>query len=177
MESLTLLDFARQAGLVVPRAGDRLVVRGPKRLAALAGELLDRKAEVLGALQAETSPVLTAAETDIGAPGTPTQDAEADSVVAAETDPGVAMALDVFRGSRIVAARQLALWPPAGAWVPTPERTIDVYAGEMPTAACRCCGATAWFRAGRAWACVTCHLPIDAIATKTIPPPGRNIVE
>jgi hypothetical protein len=160
MESLTLLDFARQAGLVVLRAGDRLVVRGPKRLAALAGELLDRKAEVLGALQAQTAPVLTA-ETDIDAPGTPTQDAEADSVVAAETDPGVALALDVFRGARVVAFSQPAVWPPEGGWIPSSARTIEVYAAEMPTAACRCCRATAWFRAGDGWTCSTCH-PVPA---------------
>jgi hypothetical protein len=156
MESLTLLDFARQAGLVVLRTGDRLVVRGPKRLAALAGELLDRKAEVLGALQAETAPVLTA-ETDIGAPGTPTQDAEADSVVAAEIDPGVALALDVFRGARLVAFNQPAVWPPEGGWIPSSARAIHIHAAEMPTAACHCCGATAWFWAGSAWACSRCH--------------------
>jgi hypothetical protein len=168
MESLTLLDLARQAGLVVLRAGDRLVVRGPKRLAALAGELLDRKAEVLGALQAETAPVLTA-ETDIGAPSTPTQDAEADSVVA-----GAALALDVFRGARVVAFNQPAVWPPEGGWIPSSARTIDVYAADMPTAACPCCGAPAWFRAGDGWTCETCHPPIDATRPRPCPPAGTS---
>jgi ribosomal protein L37AE/L43A len=47
--------------------------------------------------------------------------------------------------------------PPADAWVPTSARTIDVYAAEMLTAACHCCGATAWFRVGSVWACAKCH--------------------
>jgi len=80
-----------------------------------------------------------------------------DDELAAEADPGVAMALDVFPGARVVSAGQPASWPPADAWVPTSARTIDVYAAEMPTAACPCCGATAWFRAGDGWTCSTCH--------------------
>jgi hypothetical protein len=160
------------AGPLVLRAADRLVVRGAKRLAALAGGVLDCKAEVLMALQAETAPVLTA-QTNICTLGTPTKDAEADSVVPAETDPGVAMALDVFRGSRIMAARQPALWPQADTWVPTSARTIDVYAAEMPTAACPCCGPTAWFRAGEGWACSTCHPPPTA-SRRTWPASGQE---
>jgi hypothetical protein len=56
MEPVALLDRARGAGLVVLRDGDRLVVRGPKRLGDLAAHLLDRKAEVMAALDAEADP-------------------------------------------------------------------------------------------------------------------------
>src|SRR5262249_34376170 len=83
--------------------------------------------------------------------------AELKALVQAEADPIVAAALTVFPGARIVSAGQPASWPPADASIPTSARTIEVYAAEMPTAACRCCGATAWFRAGSAWTCSTCH--------------------
>jgi hypothetical protein len=100
MEAVALLARARQAGLVVLRDGTRLVVRGPKRLADLALELLDRKTEVLGALDA---------------------------------DPGL---------------------PP-----PSPSPPADPYGAAIPTAACYCCGAVAWHRAGSGWACARCHPP------------------
>ncbi|MGI8927595.1 MAG: hypothetical protein ACR2HN_13270 [Tepidiformaceae bacterium] len=50
MDALTLLHRARAAGLSVARDGDQLVVRGPRTLAELAGQLLDRKPEVLALL-------------------------------------------------------------------------------------------------------------------------------
>ena len=126
MEPVALIDHARQAGLVVRREGDRLIVRGPKRLGDLAAHLLDRKAEVMAALDAEA-------------------------------DPGVAMALDVFPGARVVTANQPAVWPPAGGWIPSSARTIDPYATAAPTTACPCCGATAWYRAGTGFTCGVCH--------------------
>ena len=46
----TLVAEARAEGLEVARVGDRLVVRGPKRLESLALELLQHKAEILGLL-------------------------------------------------------------------------------------------------------------------------------
>jgi len=131
MESVTLLDRARQAGLVVLRDGDRLTVRGPKRLADLAVHLLDHKVEVMAALDAEA-------------------------------DPGVAMALDVFRGATVVAAGQPAGWPPAGSWLQTPSRTLDPYGTATPTTSCPCCGATAWYRAGTGFTCAVCHPPVIA---------------
>src|SRR5262245_34463875 len=97
MEPVALLDRARHAGLVVLREGDRLMVRGPKRLADLAVHLLDRKAEGPAAPDGEAAPA--------GATG-PDQDGAA-----------------------------------------------------PPTAPCRCCGATAWHRAGGGWACARCHPP------------------
>lgn len=56
MDSLTLLDEARTAGLDVTADGDRLVVRGPKCLEALAKQLLARKPELLGLLHQESGP-------------------------------------------------------------------------------------------------------------------------
>lgn len=50
MDSLELLQQARLAGLTVITAGDKLVVRGPRRLAPLAEKLLANKAQVLEAL-------------------------------------------------------------------------------------------------------------------------------
>lgn len=50
MDALTLIFCARALGLSVVTDGDRLVVRGPKRAAAVAAALLDRKPEVLAAL-------------------------------------------------------------------------------------------------------------------------------
>jgi hypothetical protein len=47
-----LLVLARNADLKVAVVGDRLVVRGPKRAAALAKELIGRKPEVLEHLRA-----------------------------------------------------------------------------------------------------------------------------
>ena len=47
MGSLTLLEHARAAGLVVRADGDRIVVRGPSTAAALAQQLLARKHEIL----------------------------------------------------------------------------------------------------------------------------------
>jgi hypothetical protein len=54
MDGLMLLDRAREAGLRFRAEGDRLVIRGPKKAASLAMELLSRKDEVLRLLlQAE----------------------------------------------------------------------------------------------------------------------------
>src|SRR5262245_43668982 len=51
MEVLTLIQEARDAGLVVVVDRDELVVRGPRRLAVLAHRLIDRKCEVIAALR------------------------------------------------------------------------------------------------------------------------------
>jgi hypothetical protein len=53
MVRLTILQRARLAGLSVRAQGDRLLVRGPRRLEALARELIDRKGEVMAALAEE----------------------------------------------------------------------------------------------------------------------------
>ena len=47
MDCVTLLDLAVSAGLTVTAAGDRLFITGPRRAAALAGELVARKSEIL----------------------------------------------------------------------------------------------------------------------------------
>jgi hypothetical protein len=51
VERLTLLEQADQAGLVVYRDGDNLIVRGPRRAAVLARLLLDNKAAVVDELR------------------------------------------------------------------------------------------------------------------------------
>jgi hypothetical protein len=53
VDTTALLVSARVAGLVVKRTGDRLTVRGPKRLAHWAELLLALKPEVLALLDAE----------------------------------------------------------------------------------------------------------------------------
>ncbi len=53
MAGVALLARARAAGLTVQRAGDTLIIRGPRRAAALAELLLAHKAVVLAALAAE----------------------------------------------------------------------------------------------------------------------------
>ena len=57
MDGMTLLREARQAGLAVAQDGDRLVVRGPRRLEPEALQLLAHKAQVLRALRIERSEV------------------------------------------------------------------------------------------------------------------------
>ena len=52
MDGVALLAEANAAGLTVRADGDRLVVRGPRRCAALAQSLLARKPDVLAALEA-----------------------------------------------------------------------------------------------------------------------------
>jgi len=52
MDSLALLINARAAGFQLHAEGKRLLVRGPKRLAALAQELLRHKAQILDLLEA-----------------------------------------------------------------------------------------------------------------------------
>jgi len=54
--SLIILQQARDAGLEVRARGDRLIVRGPKRHAALARALLAHKAEVLNELAHDAPP-------------------------------------------------------------------------------------------------------------------------
>ena len=53
MASLAILDEARAAGLQVTVEDDQLVVRGPRRLADLAGRVLASKAELLASLRQE----------------------------------------------------------------------------------------------------------------------------
>ncbi len=50
MGGVALLDEARAAGLTVRADGDRLVVRGPRRCAALARSILDHKPDVMALL-------------------------------------------------------------------------------------------------------------------------------
>lgn len=64
MAVLTLLERARAAGLTVWATGPKLNVRGPKRLAALAGELIARKQEVLAELEREQNAELPALVAD-----------------------------------------------------------------------------------------------------------------
>lgn len=54
MVGVMLLAEATAAGLTVHVAGDRLIVRGPKRSAGVARRLLDCKAEVVAALAAKS---------------------------------------------------------------------------------------------------------------------------
>jgi|GEM_PF-1859220 len=51
MDRLILIQEARAAGLTVIADGERLVVRGPRRLDALAGRLLSSKADVMAELR------------------------------------------------------------------------------------------------------------------------------
>jgi len=53
VERMRLLAQAREAGLTVQVEGDKLVVRGPRRLEALAWEVLAQKPDVIAALHAE----------------------------------------------------------------------------------------------------------------------------
>lgn len=53
MDIVTLFNLARVAGLTVKVKSSRLVVRGHKRAADLAQELIARKTEVLDALAKE----------------------------------------------------------------------------------------------------------------------------
>lgn len=53
MDAVTLIRDARRAGLVVSKRGERLVVRGPRRLEPVAEHLLDHKPEVLQVLAEE----------------------------------------------------------------------------------------------------------------------------
>jgi hypothetical protein len=50
MDGLTLLQRARDAGLRVEAAGDKLLIRGPKRSEPVVKLLAENKAEVLAAL-------------------------------------------------------------------------------------------------------------------------------
>ena len=50
MDAVTLLLRAQKAGLSVERAGDKLVVRGPRRAEPVVKLLAEHKAEVLAAL-------------------------------------------------------------------------------------------------------------------------------
>jgi hypothetical protein len=51
VDGLALLTEARTAGLHVHAEGERLIVRGPKRLAALAQQLLSHKTAILEILE------------------------------------------------------------------------------------------------------------------------------
>jgi|RhiMetdeSRZDD1v2_1073273.scaffolds.fasta_scaffold2246277_2 hypothetical protein len=52
MDGVALFTEARAAGLQVRMHGEHLIIRGPKRLAALAQQLLSHKEEVLTILEA-----------------------------------------------------------------------------------------------------------------------------
>jgi len=51
MDGVALLTEAYASGLQVRTEGERLIVRGPKRLAALAQQLLSHKAAILEILE------------------------------------------------------------------------------------------------------------------------------
>jgi len=65
MDGLTLLRRAYDAGLRVEAAGDKLLIRGPKRAESVVQLLAEHKAEVLEALAASAMP---AYRTDAGPP-------------------------------------------------------------------------------------------------------------
>jgi hypothetical protein len=83
----------------------------------------------------------------------------------ASADAAVVMALGVFPGAQVVATDQPAVWPPAGSWLPTSSRTLDVYGTAAPTTECPCCGAMAWCRAGTGFTCGVCHPPPNTSPT------------
>jgi hypothetical protein len=62
MDGLTLLRRARDAGLAVVAAGDKLVIRGPKRAEPVARLLIDHKPEVMAALVPAEPPAPEAGE-------------------------------------------------------------------------------------------------------------------
>jgi hypothetical protein len=65
MDDMKMLAEARLAGLTVRAEGGRLIVRGPRRLEAMARRLLSRKAELLKLLPgADETPGGTLAESD-----------------------------------------------------------------------------------------------------------------
>ena len=51
MDGVAVLSEAHAAGLQIHMDGERLIMRGPKRLASLAQHLLSHKEEILGALE------------------------------------------------------------------------------------------------------------------------------
>jgi hypothetical protein len=56
MAIMTLIQEARDAGLAIAAEGGELVIRGPRRLATLARQLIDQKADVLLALRSASAP-------------------------------------------------------------------------------------------------------------------------
>jgi hypothetical protein len=56
MDGLTLLRRAYDAGLRIEAAGDKLLIRGPKRAESVVQLLAEHKAEVLEALAAKAVP-------------------------------------------------------------------------------------------------------------------------
>ncbi|SRR5260221_997570 len=62
MDGLTLYKEALAAGLEVRAAGEKLVVRGPRRLAPLARELLAQKPVIMALLAAEDTEIVWRAE-------------------------------------------------------------------------------------------------------------------
>lgn len=67
MDGLTLLAEAETAGLTVAVDGDRLVIRGPKRLESLAKRLIAHKSAVFSALTARagSGPATAGARPDV----------------------------------------------------------------------------------------------------------------
>ena len=71
MDVMTLLDQAKSVGLSVEVHGERLVIKGPKRAAAIVQELARQKTAVLAMLSTKASPGFTdrqdrKADTDVG---------------------------------------------------------------------------------------------------------------
>jgi hypothetical protein len=87
--------------------------------------------------------------------------AEVKALVQAEAD-GALIASVFGDGIRVVSSGPAGPWPPEGAWLPPPARTIDLYAAEAPTAPCPC-GALDWHKpAGNSgWLCGMCRPPPD----------------
>ncbi len=59
MDSLTMLQEAWSAGLIVVANGDRLVVRGPRSAEAIARRLIENKPEIMAALTARDARTTT----------------------------------------------------------------------------------------------------------------------
>jgi hypothetical protein len=57
VDGVTLLRRARDAGLRVEAAGDKLLIRGPKQAEPIVKLLAEHKAEVVAALTPETNEV------------------------------------------------------------------------------------------------------------------------
>jgi len=62
MDGLSLLAEARAAGLTVRVAGDKLVIRGPRRATSVAEKLLAHKADVMQSLAGNVGSIDNASE-------------------------------------------------------------------------------------------------------------------
>jgi len=161
MTAATLLTDLKAKGVVVSGADGSLRLRAP------CGVLTSADRAAVAAHKPDLLALLAPNQEPEGSPTEP------DGKMTGAT---VADAIEAFPGSRVVADKQPAVWPPEGGYVPeeAQRRQDERFGPTSPAGPCPACDEREYHWAGDGWTCSTCHPRPTASRDATTMYPGPH---